>query len=146
MAEFLPVDPFDLIIVGAPGSLSQTKLLPALYHRFCDGQINSISRIVGVAQTEFAEGEFQNFVKAACIDDCDSRFNEKKWQGFQRLLHYRCLDASADLAEWADVKSILASAEATLVGLSIRWEKTFPDEKPLPQVVESTPWRLYEAS
>ena len=109
MAEFLPVDPFDLIIVGATGSLSQTKLLPALYHRFCDGQINSISRIVGVAQTEFAEGEFQNFVKAACIDDCDSRFNEKKWQGFQRLLHYRCLDASADLAEWADVKSILAN-------------------------------------
>jgi glucose-6-phosphate 1-dehydrogenase len=34
-----PVEPFDLVIFGGTGDLAVRKLLPALYHRFIDGQI-----------------------------------------------------------------------------------------------------------
>jgi len=34
-----PVEPFDLVIFGGTGDLAVRKLLPALFHRFVDGQI-----------------------------------------------------------------------------------------------------------
>ncbi|MEM9843142.1 MAG: hypothetical protein AAF767_10835, partial [Pseudomonadota bacterium] len=39
MAEFIPVGSFDIVIFGGRGDLAQRKLLPALYHRWLDGQI-----------------------------------------------------------------------------------------------------------
>ena len=35
----IPVPPFDYVVFGGTGDLSRRKLLPALYHRFRDGQI-----------------------------------------------------------------------------------------------------------
>src|SRR3546814_2617842 len=36
------VEPFDLVIFGGTGDLAVRKLLPALFHRFLDGQIPEI--------------------------------------------------------------------------------------------------------
>ena len=44
------VEPFDLVIFGGTGDLAVRKLLPALFHRFLDGQIPASSRIVGIAR------------------------------------------------------------------------------------------------
>ena len=51
MAKLLPVDEFDLIIFGGTGDLAMRKLLPSLYHRDCDGQITSDSRIIAVGRS-----------------------------------------------------------------------------------------------
>ena len=56
MAEFVPVEPFDIVIFGVTGDLSRQKLLPALFHRYCDGQIDDTSRIVGVARGAMQDG------------------------------------------------------------------------------------------
>jgi len=52
MAQLVPVDTFDLIIIGGSGDLALRKLLPALYHRNCDQQITAESRIIAVSRAE----------------------------------------------------------------------------------------------
>ncbi|MCH1568585.1 MAG: glucose-6-phosphate dehydrogenase, partial [Alphaproteobacteria bacterium] len=62
MAEFVPVEPFDIIIFGVTGDLSRQKLLPALFHRYCDGQIDDSCRIVGVARGPMDDDAYSQMV------------------------------------------------------------------------------------
>ena len=48
-AQIQPVEVFDLVIFGGTGDLALRKLLPALFHRFADGQIAPGSRVVGLS-------------------------------------------------------------------------------------------------
>ncbi len=41
-ARIIPVVPFDYVVFGATGDLSQRKLIPALYYRFYDGSLTQI--------------------------------------------------------------------------------------------------------
>ena len=61
MAEFVPVEPFDIVIFGVTGDLSRQKLLPALFHRYCDGQIDDTSRIIGVARGAMQGRNFSRY-------------------------------------------------------------------------------------
>ena len=77
-STFLPVESFDIIVFGATGDLSRRKLVPALFHRFCDGQINSDSRIIGVSRTELVREGFQDLVKTSYSEftgKCPSSYN-----------------------------------------------------------------------
>lgn len=51
---------FDLVIFGATGDLSLRKLIPALYHRDVDGQLNADARIFAVARGEQSDEAFRN--------------------------------------------------------------------------------------
>ncbi len=44
------VDSFDIVVFGASGDLARRKLLPALYFRDCDGQLQPDVRIIGGAK------------------------------------------------------------------------------------------------
>ena len=46
-ATTIPVDPFDLVVIGGTGDLAQRKILPALYARLCAGQMPDGARIIG---------------------------------------------------------------------------------------------------
>ena len=48
-SSFVPVEPFEIIVFGGTGDLARRKLLPALYHRYCDGQISDDSRIFRIS-------------------------------------------------------------------------------------------------
>jgi len=50
MAKFVPVGSFDIVIFGVTGDLSKLKLIPALFHRFLDGQIDRASKIIGISR------------------------------------------------------------------------------------------------
>ena len=102
MAEFIPVSPFNLIIFGATGDLTQRKLLPALFHRFLDGQIPADSRIVGSARTEMTPREYRAFAKKACeAATKDETWQAAEWDAFAKLLDYQTLDATAEDANWS---------------------------------------------
>ena len=45
-AKIIPVAAFDLVVFGGTGDLTLRKLLPALYHRFRDGQLPDECRII----------------------------------------------------------------------------------------------------
>src|SRR5690348_2610547 len=59
------VEVFDLVIFGGTGDLALRKLLPALLHRFADGQITGGSRIVGVARDALDENAYRERIRAA---------------------------------------------------------------------------------
>ena len=72
MAQLVPVDTFDLIIIGGSGDLALRKLLPALYHRNCDQQITAESRIIAVSRAEMTRDEYLDSVRAALLSSLDS--------------------------------------------------------------------------
>ncbi|WP_084397735.1 glucose-6-phosphate dehydrogenase [Henriciella aquimarina] len=104
MAKFIPVETFDLVIFGGTGDLSQRKLIPALYHRFLDGQIPEDSRLVGVSRTEMDDKEFRAFARKACKASTGSDFDEEGWKAFEALLHYVAMDATKPDEDWSDLK------------------------------------------
>jgi glucose-6-phosphate 1-dehydrogenase len=109
MAQFVPADPFDLVIFGGTGDLSQRKLLPALFHRDRDGQFSDDSRIIAVSRGELAAADFIAFVREALRQHlADHEFDEIAWQRFVRRLHYQRLDVTT--AEgWDGLGAALAS-------------------------------------
>ena len=107
MAEFVPVEPFDIVIFGVTGDLSRQKLLPALFHRYCDGQIDDISRIIGVARGAMEAEAFLDLVRQSCSAATDS-FVEEKWHKFATLLSYCEIDATDEKADWDGVKAVLS--------------------------------------
>jgi glucose-6-phosphate 1-dehydrogenase len=107
---FVPVPPFDLVVFGATGDLSQRKLFPSLLHRFLDGQIPANSRIIGVARSPMDTDAFRKVVH-----DSQSRFaagvcvDEAKCAEFLKHVHYVPLDAAAPVAQWGALKQELAN-------------------------------------
>ncbi len=106
MAEFIPVEAFDIVIFGGTGDLSRRKLIPALYHRFIDGQIPEKSNIVGAARSELAQEEFITFAREAC---CDGAIDTEKFEEFAKLLKYVQIDALDAKSAWPQLKKALAS-------------------------------------
>lgn len=111
MAKFIPVETFDLVIFGGTGDLSQRKLLPALYHRFADGQIPKDSRIVGVSRTKMTDKAFRAFAFEACEAHTKDKIDKAQWTAFEKLLAYTALDATDPEADWSDLKSKLGDPD-----------------------------------
>ena len=108
MAQFVPVDPFNLVIFGGTGDLSQRKLLPALFHRWLDGQIPAESRIIGSARTEMGTKDFRAFARSACqAATATQDWDTAAWKAFEKLLDYQALDATAQEADWPALKARL---------------------------------------
>ena len=105
MAQFIPVDPFDLVIFGGTGDLSKRKLLPALYHRWLDEQIPDQSRIIGSARSEMDTQAYRDFAKEACKSATGDNWSEDEWEKFSALLHYVAMDATDDDADWDALKA-----------------------------------------
>ncbi len=93
------VDPFDLVIFGGTGDLAVRKLLPALYHRYADGQIQPGSRLIGVARDALGDAEYHARVRAALAKSLGEDLPEATVQGFLELISYHALDARKD-AGW----------------------------------------------
>lgn len=111
MAEFIPVDPFDLVIFGGTGDLSQRKLLPALFHRWVDGQISERSRIIGSARSRMSARAYRAFAGEACKAAAGDNFDEEAWPDFARQLDYVAMDATDEAADWDAMKARLEPGE-----------------------------------
>lgn len=105
---FVPVDPFELVVFGATGDLARRKLLPSLYHRYCDGQIPQNSRIIGVSRTEMSRDEF-----VAMVEDAYNEFEEHPdfrpdcFSEFAQMLDYVAVDVTDAEAGWTDLAAAI---------------------------------------
>jgi len=105
VATFVPVEPFNIVIFGGTGDLTQRKLLPALFHRWKDGQISPNSRIIGSARTEMDTDGYKEFAKSACQRDAgDDKLDEDQWREFAQLLEYHRLDVLDEKSDWKGLK------------------------------------------
>ena len=106
-SRIIPVQPFDYVVFGATGDLTKRKLIPALYHRFLDGQFDEQSRIIGVSRSKLSDAEFQKLA-----GDAVAQFVEKDYQDaavikrFLTIFSYVVNDVS-DQAGWGDIKKAL---------------------------------------
>jgi glucose-6-phosphate 1-dehydrogenase len=107
MATFVAVDPFDLVIFGGTGDLSKRKLLPALFHRFLDGQISKTSRIIGSARSDMDSKAYRAFARAACEASSGDAWDSDKWSAFEKLLEYVPMDATHPDADWDALRALI---------------------------------------
>ena len=111
MAELVPVDTFDLIIFGGTGDLAMRKLLPALYHRDCDGQLTADSRIIAASRGALSRDEYLAIVEESLRSNlAEGDFDDSHWQSFKERLHYVQADAF-EHDQWGALVDILAGRE-----------------------------------
>ena len=110
MAKFVPVGSFDIVIFGVTGDLSKLKLIPALFHRFLDGQIDRASKIIGISRQTLTEEEFLKFAYDACVKSAvkGGAFPETKWAEFASMLTYIEMDATQQCQKWAELKNLIS--------------------------------------
>ena len=106
-AQLLPIEPFDLVIFGGTGDLAVRKLLPAMYHRFVDGQIQPGSRIIGVAREGLGRRRVPR-AGARAVEKGVGHVAPAQLDAFIAMIGYRSLDArKAD--GWDEFAALMAA-------------------------------------
>ena len=94
-SQIIPVDPFDFIVFGGTGDLSERKLLPALYHRQRDHQFSEPTRIIGTSRSKLTDAEFQEFARKAIKEHVQKEYIDKaEVEKFVSRLSYVPADAT----------------------------------------------------
>ena len=109
MAVMNPVDPFDLIIFGGTGDLAMRKLIPALWHRHCDGQFPPDSRIIAIGRSPLPDDDYVTSI----ADALDNPQAHDHWQTFVSRFSYLDLDAT-DCSTWDSLKRVLSGRESVV--------------------------------
>ncbi len=99
MSEMIPqsaaIPHSDYVIFGGTGDLALRKIFPALFWRYCDGQINEHFRLVAVSRQKMEHSAFAERLKPFCSDILAAQSDpEKSWQGFLSLLRMQAMNIS----------------------------------------------------
>ncbi len=106
-SRIIPVQPFDYVVFGATGDLTKRKLIPALFHRFVDGQFDEQSRIIGVSRSKLTDAEFQKSVHDSIETFVEKAYQDKKTiDRFVSICSYVANDVT-DEAHWGDLSKNL---------------------------------------
>ncbi|HJW46736.1 MAG TPA: glucose-6-phosphate dehydrogenase, partial [Lysobacter sp.] len=110
-----PLPPFDLVIFGGSGDLALRKLLPALFHRYRDGQIVDGTRIVGIARDARSDDDYREQVRAALAVQAEKEAGgTAALADFLPLLRYQRLDLANDHG-WAEFSETMRSEQRVRV-------------------------------
>ena len=110
-STFVPVDPFEIVVFGGTGDLARRKLIPSLYHRFCDGQIPAQSRIIGASRSKLSRSEYLKMIRDAYEGfNPDEKLAESQWSEFCALIDYVSVDVTGD-KDWEGLSEKLDSSE-----------------------------------
>jgi len=107
----IAVNPFDLVIFGATGDLAARKLMPALYHRHCAGQLPQQARIIALGRNDLSSADYI----ASIVDKIQKYITEQylvadQWQSFIERIDYLKLDAGSD-ADFTQLADHLRDAQ-----------------------------------
>ncbi|MGB1539768.1 MAG: glucose-6-phosphate dehydrogenase, partial [Rickettsiales bacterium] len=87
--------PADIVIFGGTGDLSLRKILPALYHRHNEEQLNPEGRIFCLGRHKLSDKEFQATIAQECETHIGAKeFDAKIWKDFSAHIHYIQIDAN----------------------------------------------------
>ncbi len=105
-AQFIPVEPFDLVVFGGTGDLALRKLLPGLLHRDGDQQLQADSRIIAVARSDLDRDGYRALVAEALDRHVGGGVDAAVFDRFMGRLHYLRLDALN--GDWSALGACLA--------------------------------------
>ncbi len=108
-SAFVPVEAFDLVVFGGTGDLARRKLIPSLYHRFCDGQIPENSRIVGTSRSDRSGIEYRKIISKAYKEfSSGDDYDTSCWDDFEQMVDYVPLDVADKDADWKSLGKALS--------------------------------------
>ena len=91
------IDSFDLVIFGGTGDLAARKLIPAMYHRHCAGQLPRQGRIIALGRKDLGRDGYLDAISDKSRKLITEKyFNPTQWQEFIERIEYQQLDASTD--------------------------------------------------
>jgi glucose-6-phosphate 1-dehydrogenase len=106
-SRIIPVQPFDYVVFGATGDLTKRKLIPALYHRFKDGQFDEQSRIIGVSRSALDNTAFQKLARDAVTEFVEKPYQDKATiDRFVSIFSYESIDVTSK-EKWGELKDNL---------------------------------------
>lgn len=113
-SAFVPVEPFEIVVFGGTGDLARRKLIPSLYHRFCDGQIPAQSRIIAASRSKLTRDQYLKMIKKAYLGfHSGANLSEEKWSKFCELVDYVHVDVTSD-KHWGSLGEKLDASEALI--------------------------------
>jgi glucose-6-phosphate 1-dehydrogenase len=105
--RIIPVDPFDYVVFGGTGDLAHRKLLPALFHRFGDGQIPDGCRIIAASISDMSSADYRASVRESLERYVDASIRtEDLCAAFSAMCHHVQVDAFSDQG-WDTLRSLL---------------------------------------
>jgi len=111
VSRVIPAQPFDLVIFGGTGDLARRKILPALFRRFCAGQMDPQARVIGAARGDLDDAGYRDFARAAISEfDDDVACAAEHLDAFLGQLSYVTLDARGDEG-WGALTALLDGVE-----------------------------------
>ena len=114
-SQTIPVDPFDFIVFGGTGDLSERKLIPALYQRQRAGQFSEPTRIIGASRTKLSGEEFQAFARKAIDEHVpEADRDEREIGAFIARLSYVPVDAKTGDG-FSELADLVGGSEAVRV-------------------------------
>lgn len=122
--KLIAVDAFDLVIFGGTGDLATRKLIPAMYHRHCAGQLPAQGRIIALGRNDLGRDGYLDAISGksrALITE--SYFDESQWHGFIERIDYCKLDAGSE-ADFETLAELLRDAKERI---RIFYLSTSPD-------------------
>ncbi len=87
MSSLDATEPFDLILLGANGDLALRKLMPALYHLFCDGRLHPKGQIFTISRRVSNKNEYLALCKTAILkhERLDA-IDDESWRQFSACI------------------------------------------------------------
>ncbi len=85
------VEPFNLVVFGASGDLTQRKLVPSVFQLWCQGLLPEGSAILGFARSEKTDEEFRQQLKESLMATlaCHGQsVTAKQWKAFAKHIFY----------------------------------------------------------
>ena len=111
VSRVIPVDPFDLVIFGGTGDLARRKILPALFRRYCAGQMPQDARIIGAARSEMDDTDYRTLVQQAIVEFSPGKSCEDgTLEQFLTCIFYVRIDATGE-AGWKELTEKVVSVD-----------------------------------
>ncbi|MBM3452627.1 MAG: glucose-6-phosphate dehydrogenase [Bacteroidetes bacterium] len=111
--EKLNIKSFNLVIFGGDGDLCKRKILPALYQRYIDGQLNAKFKILCVSRRASGKRFFDD-LNSFIIDD-----ENKKKENFSKFIN------SISLVQIPEPTKESYSALRSIINENPDWQKVF---------------------
>ena len=107
VSRVIPVETFDLVVIGATGDLARRKILPGLFRRYCAGQMPGGARIIGAARSDMDADGFRTLVSEAVGEFGGKSANEyDELEPFLASLDYVTLDARGENG-WSELRALV---------------------------------------
>jgi glucose-6-phosphate 1-dehydrogenase len=111
MLDYKKISPMLVFIFGGSGDLNYRKLNPALYNLYLDEAMPENFKIVGVARSEYPDGEYLKRLKDGIDKFSRRKDSDEKWDKFSKHITYQPMDVT-DGKDYSKIAKIAKDTEA----------------------------------